>query len=166
MDIAMMMTMAGEHDPGVEICYNTTFALPDATNAFFPRDENHIHEYEIRPKYTPGEVEHGALTAGLCSTWQTDLNACLDYWTAQFPKFVRFDQERKKRLLSRKQYEVSPDDPEIWMDDNEDLNDYFDMMGVARKTGASIRRLKETERRSSDNAGNTRQAPFPLEPDQ
>lgn len=160
MDIAMMNTINAEYSPGMEICLNSGNALPDPAGAFYARGQGSIDENEIRPNYEA--ASHGALTAGLCSAWQTDLNACLDYWTAEFPDTLNYDNNPDERDLARKQFAQSG--PK--MGNPEDLNEYIDMMGIGRNTEDDIFFLKGTERRSSDNAGDTPTAPFPLDPPQ
>lgn len=165
MDIAIMRSMNAEYNPGMEVCLNKGFwvagiGVSEPEDVFYPRGAEGIDENEIRPRYEDGHANHGALTAGLCSVWQTDLNACLDYWTAEFPDRLRFSNAPTRRSLSRKQFTV--DGPR--MENNEDLNAYIDMMGVARNTTGSINRLFETERDNNDNAGATPTAPFDLEP--
>ncbi|MEP1741719.1 MAG: LodA/GoxA family CTQ-dependent oxidase [Kangiellaceae bacterium] len=162
MDIAMMKTMNAEYSPGMEICLNPGASLPVPGNAFYTRGQAHIDENEIRPSYESGHANHGALTAGLCSTWQTDLNACLNYWTAEFPNRLRHDDAPRRRYLSRKIF--SDDVPQ--MVNNEDLNVYIDNMGIGRNRDGSISRLRETERVDDNNVGATPRAPFPLEPEE
>jgi hypothetical protein len=160
MDLAMMKTMNAEYNPGMELCLNPSSSLPSPAQAFYPRGLNHIHQNEIRPSYEAGHSTHGALTAGLCSAWQTDLNACLDYWTAEFPAKLKHPSNPKKRELSRKDF--AADRPR--MDHPEDLNAYIDMMGVGRNVEDDIDELHEKERTGADIPGPTPQAPFPLAP--
>jgi hypothetical protein len=49
MDIAMMTTINAEYDPGMELCLNSSNALPDPVNAFYARGQQHVHRGEIRP---------------------------------------------------------------------------------------------------------------------
>lgn len=160
MDIAMMNTMNGDYKPGMEICLNKTAALPDPKGAFYPRGEESIGEHEIRPSYEAGHAQHGALTAGLCSAWQTDLNACLNWWTAEYPNTVRFEQDPEDRLLVRERF--ADEGPQ--MEHNEALNAYVDMMGVARNEEDDPYFPLERERGEGDDVGPQPQAPFPLEP--
>lgn len=150
MDADMMRTINADYNPGMEICLDGEGnpSLPDPGKAFYPRDKNHIAKAEIRPSYENGRAKHGALTAGLCSVWQTDLSACLRYWTAEFPYDVNFDDEPDERPLTRAKYfgvsRIS--DPE-W------LNAYIDNMDIARKVGSDVNKLKGTER-DADVGGN------------
>lgn len=160
MDLAIMKTINAEYNPGMELCLNSGSALPIPSKAFYERGANHIDASEIRPKYEAGQANHGALTAGLCSAWQTDLNACLNYWTAEFPNTLNFDTSPNERKLARKQYaQAGPQ-----MGNPEDLNVSIDMMDIGRNTDDDIFSLKGTERTSSDNVGATPTAPFPLDP--
>ncbi|MDB2439456.1 LodA/GoxA family CTQ-dependent oxidase [Hellea sp.] len=159
MDIAMMRTINGDYHPGMEICLQSN-TLPEPDKAFYTPGQNHINSDEIRPNYEAGHAELGALTGGLCSVWQTDLNECLNWWTAEFPKELRYEDNPKRRELSRKDYtQTGP-----IMDNNEDLNAYIDMMGVGRKTGANLNKLRATERDQNDIPGPIPTAPFPLDP--
>ena len=162
MDIAMMRTINAEYSPGMEVCLNSGNALPDPANAFYPRGQQHIDANEIRPSYEAGHADHGALTAGLCSAWQTDLNACLNYWTAEFPNELAYDDNPDTRKLARKEF--AAEGPQ--MGDPEDLNAYIDMMGIGRDLEDDPFFLHGTERDSNDNAGARPEAPFPLEPPQ
>lgn len=162
MDIAMMNTINAEYSPGMEICLNRGNSLPDPSQAFYERGQNYIDANEIRPKYGTGNASLGALTSGLCSAWQTDLNACLNYWTAEFPDMLNYDDSPAARQLARKQFaQAGPR-----MSNPEDLNAYIDMMEIGRNTENDVFFLKGTERTSADNAGTQPTAPFPLDPPQ
>lgn len=157
MDIAMMKTINADYNPGMEICLDGDVALPNPAGAFYPRGQQHIDANEIRPNYA--SAKPGQLTAGLCSAWQTDLNACLNYWTSTFPNQVAFDTAPDTRVLARKQFAAAGprnSEPE-W------LNAYIDMMEVGRDIENDPTFLHGTERDGNDNAGNTPVAPFPLE---
>jgi hypothetical protein len=158
MDIAMMKTMNAEYSPGMEICLDGGVALPNPADAFYPRGQQHIDRHEIRPSYA--SVKHGQLTAGLCSAWQTDLNACLDYWTSTYPNEVAFSAEPGRRFLARQLFASAGPrnaNPE-W------LNAHIDMMEIGRRVEGSATFPQGTERDGNDDAGDTPVAPFPLEP--
>lgn len=159
MDIAMMNTMNGDYNPGMEICLSRTQTLPDPEAAFYPRGEDAIGENEIRPSYEAGHAQHGALTAGLCSAWQTDLNACLNWWTAEYPNMVRFEQAPEDRFLVRGKF--AEEGPQ--MEHNEALNAYVDMMGVGRNEDDDPYLPLERERGEGDDVGPQPRAPFPLD---
>ena len=157
MDIAMMKTINADYNPGMEICLDGDVALPNPAGAFYPRGQQHIDASEIRPNYA--SAKPGQLTAGLCSAWQTDLNACLNYWTSTFPNQVAFDTAPDTRSLARRQFAAAGprnSDPE-W------LNSYIDMMEVGRDVENDPTFLHGSERDGNDNAGATPVAPFPLE---
>lgn len=158
MDIAMMKTMNAEYSPGMEICLERSPALQNPANAFFPRGQQHIDRHEIRPNYASGQ--HGQLTAGLCSAWQTDLNACLNYWTSTYPNQVEFNAAPQTRSLARRQFASAG--PQIR--EPEWLNTYIDMMEIGRDVENDPEFLQGTERDGNDDAGGTPVAPFPLEP--
>lgn len=160
MDLDMMRTMNAEYSPGMEVCLNAGNSLPNPAGAFYPRGQGNIDPAEIRPNYQAGNAAHGALTAGLCSTWQTDLNACLDWWTAEFPAELTHATAPTPRELSRKDYTAAGPT----MKNPEDLNAYIDMMGVGRNVVDDIADLHEKERTTTDIPGPTPQAPFPLDP--
>lgn len=161
MDIAMMKTMNAEYSPGMEICLEENgTALPDPANAFYPRGQQNIDPNEIRPSYESGRAEHGQLTAGLCSAWQTDLNACLNYWTSTYPFEVEFSVDPETRVLARRVF--ASEGPQ--MTDPEWLNAHIDMMEIGRDVEGDPTFLHGSERDGNDNAGNTPSAPFPLEP--
>ena len=161
MDIAMMKTINADYNPGMEICLQAGgTALPDPASAFYPRGQQNIHTNEIRPSYETGRAKPGQLTGGLCSTWQTDLTACLNWWTSTYPNEVEFDDDPDIRSLSRKEF-VS-DGPQ--MSDPEWLNAYIDMMEIGRNVEDDPTALHGTERDGNDNAGDTPVAPFSLEP--
>lgn len=158
MDIAMMKTMNAEYSPGMEICLERSPALQNPANAFFPRGQQHIDRHEIRPNYASGQ--HGQLTAGLCSAWQTDLNACLNYWTSTYPNQVEFNAAPQTRSLARRQFASAG--PQIR--EPEWLNTHIDMMEIGRDVENDPEFLQGTERDGNDDAGGTPVAPFPLEP--
>lgn len=160
MDISMMKTLNAQYNPGMEICLDGDVALPDPASAFLPRGQQHIHPNEIRPSYEPGHASHGQLTAGLCSAWQTDLNACLDYWTSTYPDMLEFDSAPTPRHLSRAKF--SSANPRVT--DPEWLNVHIDMMEIARNKDSDVSFLYGTERTAGDDTGSTPVAPFPLEP--
>jgi hypothetical protein len=157
MDIAMMKTMNAEYSPGMEICLEADVALPNPASAFFPRGQQHIDANEIRPNYV--SVKHGQLTGGLCSAWQTDLNACLNYWTSTYPNEVSFDTNPETRILSRKVFASAG--PQ--MNNPEWLNAHIDMMEIGRDVENDPSFLHGSERGGNDDAGNTPVAPFPLD---
>jgi hypothetical protein len=162
MDLVMMGTINANYHPGMEICLKEAggVALPDPASAFFPRGQNHIDRHEIRPSYA--STQHGQLTAGLCSAWQTDLTACLNWWTSTYPNEVAFTVAPETRSLSRKQFAAAgpqESDPE-W------LNAHIDMMEIGRDVEQDPSFVHGTERDGNDNAGAAPVAPFPLDPPQ
>jgi hypothetical protein len=158
MDIAMMKTMNAEYSPGMEICLNADVALPNPAGAFFPRGQQHIDANEIRPNYE--SVKHGQLTGGLCSAWQTDLSACLNYWTSTYPNELAFSADPDTRFLARKRFASAG--PQV--NDPEWLNAHIDMMEIGRDVENDPSFLHGSERDGNDDAGNAPAAPFPLEP--
>lgn len=160
MDIAMMDTMNGDYTPGMEICLDPNPALPDPAGAFHARGQGATGPNEIRPSYAAGHAELGALTGGLCSAWQSDLTACLNWWTAEYPNTLRFDAPPEDRFLSRETYAGGGGQ----MRDTELLNAYVDMMGVGRNEQDDPDFLFERERAADDDVGPVPQAPFPLDP--
>jgi hypothetical protein len=160
MDIAMMKTMNADYNPGMEICLDGGTALPNPADAFFPRGQNHIDANEIRPSYATAKP--GQLTAGLCSAWQTDLSACLNYWTSTYPDEVAYTAAPQSRVLARKQFAAAG--PRINTPDW--LNANIDMMEIARDVENDITFLHGTERDANDTAGDVPVAPFPIEAEQ
>jgi hypothetical protein len=159
MDIVMMKTMNGQYNPGMEISLkNGGVALPNPASAFYPRGQQYIDQNEIRPNY--GVAKHGQLTAGLCSAWQTDLSACLDYWTSSYPDHVQYDADPTRRTLARQLF--TSDGPRN--SDPEWLNAYIDMMDIGRDVDNNPDALRGAERDGNDNAGDAPVAPFPLDP--
>jgi hypothetical protein len=155
-----MKTMNADYNPGMEICLDGDVALPNPANAFYPRGQQNIDSKEIRPSYETGHTKPGQLTAGLCSAWQTDLTACLNWWTSTYPFEVSFDEEPETRPLSRTKF--ASDGPQIR--DPEWLNAYIDMMEIGRDVEGDPTSLFGSERDANDDAGNAPVAPFPLEP--
>lgn len=92
-DYFMMSTINGDYDPGMEICLSgdpeRNEADFDIETAFMKPGINHIKTDEIRVKPFDEQAKIGTkpgqLTSGLCSTWQGDLIACLNFWTAENP---------------------------------------------------------------------------------
>lgn len=160
MDVAMMKTINANYNPGMEICLDGGKALPDPARAFLPRGQDHIAAAEIRPSYEAGRAQHGQLTGGLCSTWQTDLNACLNYWTSTYPNDLEFNSDPQTRVLARTTF--TSEGPQ--MNDPEWLNVNIDMMEVGRDVNDDPFEIHGSERDDNDEAGETPTAPFPLEP--
>jgi hypothetical protein len=161
MDIAMMKTINGDYNPGMEISLRRNPAtLPDPPRAFYPRGQQNIHANEIRPSYETGHAKIGLLTAGLCSAWQSDLTACLNWWTSTYPNEVSFGDDPEIRSLSRKEF--ASEGPQE--SDPEWLNAFIDMMEPGRDVENDPTSLHGSERDQNDNAGDPPVAPFPLEP--
>jgi hypothetical protein len=154
----MMKTMNAEYSPGMELCLDGGVALPNPASAFYPRGQQYIDPNEIRPNY--GVAKQGQLTAGLCSAWQTDLSACLNYWTSSYPNDVEYDAAPKTRTLARQKF--ASDGPQ--MSDPEWLNVYIDTMEIARDLEGEPDNLYGSERDANDDAGDAPVAPFPLKP--
>lgn len=148
MDAAIIATTNGEYNPGMETSFQDSrieFPVSEIPKLFYPRGQGHIGQNEIRPKYKSAAAatgaEPGQLTSGLCSTWQGDLAACLEYWTAEFPQQVLVNGQAK--FLFRKDFNVN-----VKMGAPEDINDHADHMGVARDESTDPNKIKyvETER--------------------
>lgn len=150
MDAAIIATTNGEYNPGMEMSFDftrTEFKRPDLPKLFFKRGTNFIWTDEIRPKYKTAATEPdgalpGQLTSGLCSTWQGDLSACLEYWTAEFPQGVLSNDQA--RFLFR---EACDSDEQI--SEPEKINELADQMGVARNVSTDPDQIiyQETERK-------------------
>lgn len=149
MDAEIINTTNGEFSPGMENSFDfrrTEFDYDDLPNIFYPRGENFIGENEIRPRYKIQEDQEkgalpGQLTSGLCSTWQGDLWACLQYWTAEFPQKVSVNGT--SRFLFRQECDSTDQ-----MNNAEEINRLADNMGVARNMSADPAKIDfvETER--------------------
>lgn len=176
MDDKMWATMNGDYSPGLEVnlSYNGFSQEEPIKNpvAAFYETQNEggivfqgnriVSQYEIRVKYDdgllPSQVQHGMLTSGLCSTWQTDMTACVGYWSATFPSMVLYKDEEDQYPTYRRY----ADDPNSDFSQAEDYSKYKDLMGVARGTDPD--ELKETER-YNENAGPSPTAPFFVKPE-
>jgi hypothetical protein len=146
MDRLVMTTVNGEYNPGLEMSFQAgRMEFTDVDDAFYPRDVGPIgpNEIRIQPAGAGGALGAlpGQLTSGLCSTWQGDLVACLDYWTAQFPNEVVRETDGATVFLARKNYNINDR-----MSDIEDLVVHADRMGIARLTTGDVNLLAETER--------------------
>jgi hypothetical protein len=146
MDRLVMSTVNGEYNPGMEMSFQARrMEFTDVNDAFYPRDVGPIgpNEIRIQPAGAGGALGAfpGQLTSGLCSTWQGDLVACLDYWTAQFPDEVVRESDGATVFLARENYNIN-----ARMTDIEDLVVHADRMGVARLTTGNVNLLAETER--------------------
>lgn len=175
MDQLMWLTMNGDYSPGLEVNmspsgYSQEAPMKNPANAFYDTqsaggvtvDGNKVvSQYEIRPRYAdaliPSEVDHGMLTSGLCSTWQTDMTACVGYWGATFPRSVKYEDQNRPYPTYRR----TANDRNTAYSVAEDYNAYKDTMGVA--TGTDINSLPEKERHN-ENVGGTPTAPYPLKP--
>lgn len=152
LDRVSVGTINGDYNPGMEVSLGGSRvepALQPQSNAFYPRDAGPIGPNEIRVQRVgeggaPG-VEPGQLTSGLCSTWQGDLKACLNWWTAEFPNTV-VRTDGAEVFLARERYAVNEQ-----LSDPEAINKHADHFGVARDLDDDVDELRETERTADDD---------------
>lgn len=103
LDYFMMSTINGDYDPGMEICLSGDPERNEKDfnieNAFLKPGVSYSDKDEIRVKPFDEQYKSGAkpgqLTSGLCSTWQGDLIACLNFWTAENP-LMAYENEKKE----------------------------------------------------------------------
>ncbi|PAM95154.1 hypothetical protein B4N84_07685 [Flavobacterium sp. IR1] len=107
LDYFMMSTLNGDYDPGMEICLSgdpeRNEADFDIKNAFLKPGLKNLKDNEIRVKPFDEQAKIGTkpgqLTSGLCSTWQGDLIACLNFWTAENPLMAYENVARKEKFV-------------------------------------------------------------------
>lgn len=130
LDVPMMATLNADYNPGMEV----NLSLHDERiengvipkDFFYTRDGNYIDNKEIRIKRkeeTNGTIP-GQLTSGLCSTWQGDMSACLNYWTAENPNKA-YDLDNEEVIVIYKE-----DNPNVMMSSPEEINTYMDFRGI------------------------------------
>lgn len=130
LDVPMMATMNADYNPGMEVnlgsANNRIENGVQTKNFFFPRGRNNINTNEIRvePQNTANGAIPGQLTSGLCSTWQGDMMACLNYWTAENPNQAYGSNGQVEVVI----YKES--DPHVTMDTPEEINKDMDFRGI------------------------------------
>jgi len=140
LDVLMMTTMNGDYNPGMEVNIGDMSRIENGVNPekfFYPRNSGHISSNEIRiePKDTTNGTIPGQLTSGLCSTWQGDMMACLNWWTAENPSQAYGANGQKEIVIYQK------NDPSRQMNDPEEINTEMDFRGIVgdSKEGANIK---------------------------
>jgi hypothetical protein len=134
-------------DPGIEFSFGGSGEVVDVTSIFFQSSQDpRIDPREMRIRYKSAAADPGAvpgqLTSGLCSPWQSDYIACVDFWKDHVPADV-FQAESSStavRLFRRKAADTSPSADRLTTG-----NDFLqiDQIGVVRlKSGKPV----ETER--------------------
>ncbi|MCG7868788.1 MAG: LodA/GoxA family CTQ-dependent oxidase [Candidatus Thiodiazotropha taylori] len=144
LDVPMMRTLNADYKPGMEVNIEGTSRLESGINPadfFYPRGIGPIGQNEIRIQPSTAQSAGtlpGQLTSGLCSTWQGDMVACLNYWTAENPNqaYIRNQQETviyEEGNVNRQ------------MTTPEHINEWMDFRGIVEyePDGADIR-LEET----------------------
>ena len=164
MDLHILNTANGEFNPGMEIVLaigsksgRSRAEIADAKNVFYqPGGSPYVKRNEIRVRQKNGNTgtEPGQLTSGLCSTWHGDIEACTDYWTAEYPKSVYVPKEDDSFDLVRGKYDENFDNRGGAMEEKnfEFTRRYMDMMGVGRLLEGQTPKDKpsETERTATD----------------
>lgn len=134
LDLPMMLTMNADYNPGMEVNIGNDPGRIERgvnpRNLFFPRGAGFIGKNEIRiqpqsPQAT-GTIP-GQITSGLCSTWQGDMSACLNYWTAENPNAAFGPPPDGQQVLKVIYQEGNPNRV---MNDPEEINKDMDFRGI------------------------------------
>jgi hypothetical protein len=134
-------------DPGIELSLGGIGEVVDVPSIFFQNSQDpRIDPREMRVRYKSAATDPGAvpgqLTSGLCSPWQSDYIACVDFWKDHVPADV-FQSENSStqvRLFRRQAADTSTSADRLTTG-----NDFLqiDQIGVVRlKSGKPV----ETER--------------------
>ena len=128
-DLPMMATMNADYNPGMEINIGDLGRIENGVvpkNLFYPRGGEFINENEIRVEEKNGDngALPGQLTSGLCSTWQGDMVACLNYWTAENPNQAYGPNGDVQKVIYKE------DDPSRTMNTPEEINRDMDFRGI------------------------------------
>lgn len=132
LDVLMMSTMNADYNPGMEVnLSNNSGRLETGTQAqnfFYPRNQDHIQENEIRvePKDNSNGALPGQLSSGLCSTWQGDMMLCLNWWTAENPSQAYGPDGNAEIVIYKEGH------PDQQMDEPEEINKYMDFRGLVQ----------------------------------
>ncbi|MBL8810734.1 MAG: LodA/GoxA family CTQ-dependent oxidase [Planctomycetaceae bacterium] len=130
LDIPMMETMNADYNPGMEVNIEGVGRLENGihpTDFFYSRGTGHIgaNEVRIQPKSErPNATQPGQITSGLCSTWQGDMVACLNYWTAENPNRA-FDLHGDEKIVIYRE-----SNPNATMNTPEEINANMDFRGI------------------------------------
>lgn len=129
LDLPMMDTMNADYNPGMEINIGDLSRIENGVkpkNFFYPRNSEHINKDEIRVeiKENLNGAIPGQLTSGLCSTWQGDMSACLNYWTAENPNQAYGTNGQVETVI----YKES--NPKVTMSNPEEINKDMDFRGI------------------------------------
>jgi len=144
LDVPMMDTLNADYFPGMEVNIGDLTRLEpgiDPVDFFYPRGVGPIGQNEIRVQPSTARragAVPGQLTSGLCSTWQGDMVACLNYWTAENPNQA-YIHGRAQTVIYQE------GDPTRQMNTPEGINEWMDFRGIVeyRSEGTDIR-LDET----------------------
>lgn len=128
MDTPMMETINADYNPGMEMNIGDIGRMENGIqpqNLFYPRGTGFIatNEIRIQPSNTQTGAKPGQITSGLCSTWQGDMVACLNYWTAENPK-AAYRADKVKMVI----YEEGK--PNTSMSSPEQINEWMDFRGI------------------------------------
>lgn len=130
LDEVMMATMNADYNPGMEVNIGSQGNRIESgvvpKDFFYPRGQNHIGKNEIRVEEKDGSIGAlpGQLTSGLCSTWQGDMVACLNYWTAENPNQAYGENGQVEKVIYQE------NDPGRTMNTPEEINTDMDFRGI------------------------------------
>ncbi|QGK75276.1 LodA/GoxA family CTQ-dependent oxidase [Flavobacterium sp. SLB02] len=134
LDLPMMLTMNADYNPGMEVNIGDD---PDriengidSRNFFYPRGAGFIGNNEIRIQPEAPQANGtipGQITSGLCSTWQGDMSACLNYWTAENPNSAFGPPPGGQQVLKVIYKEGNPN---VVMNNPEEINQFMDFRGI------------------------------------
>lgn len=154
LDEAALKPATPDFSPGFEVDLGSHRSeVVDLKSIFYQSSQNpHVDPREIRVRYKLSPADQGAvqgqLTSGLCSTWQGDFVACVDYWAEHLPGEAYLDEDTQTavRVFRRQYANNSPDAPALHTGD--DYEQHVDKMGVVRfMNGKKV----ETERGPGDD---------------
>ena len=144
----------GDFAPGFEISFGTRSSVPNVKALFYDSNTDPLidpREMRVRQKSgaSPAGAVPGQLTSGLCSPWQTDLTACIGYWSENLPTEAHLDEDTNAFVgVYRRSYADTDAYTEDRLTSGDDFTNHQDKIGIVREQNG---KLIETERKPGDD---------------
>jgi hypothetical protein len=168
LDEAALRPGTANYVPGIEVSLGLETEILDVKSILYQSSQDpRVDPREIRVRYKSAPTDPGAvpgqLTSGLCSPWQSDYAACINFWTDHLPAdvFVNESLPDTIKLFRDKSADTSPGAATLAGDAPGIVQ--IDKIGLARLRKGSGR-LVETERLPSPAGDIIAPPPQPADP--